>query len=207
MQAPVNSSRATPLYDLGCSATSVPPLTAMRGGVVFAGWKVLRAHGHYETYEARVPLDVRDALHNVTSNDWVPLSIVDVHERACDSLGMPREEARAVGVEMSRVLNGIVYTTILRLAGKVGASPWLVFSQANKTWRRLYQGGAVAVYRLGERDARVEVLGDPLSRYPLHREAFGGALLHVVESFCERPMLMEVAERRDPMSFSYLVRW
>jgi hypothetical protein len=104
-------------------------------------------------------------------------------------------------------LNGLVYSTIARLAGRMGASPWLVFGQANKTWKRLYQGGAVAVYRLGEHDARVEVWGDPFTRYALHREAFGGALLHVLENYCERPTLTETRERRGPATFSFLVRW
>jgi hypothetical protein len=56
------------------------------------------------------------------------------------------------------------------------------------------------VHRLGDRAARVEVRGDPLSRYC-------GALIRIIEKLCEKPLLMEISERRGPTTFAFLVRW
>jgi hypothetical protein len=185
----------------------VAPIHAVRGSLLLAGRKVLRDRRLYPRYEALVPAEDAAALAQVTSSDWVPAALVEVHERAFDGLELSRGDARAVGAEMSRALNGVVYSTLVRLAGQLGASPWVVLDQADKTWRRLYAGGAIRVHRLGNADARVEVLGDPFTPYALHREAFGGALLHVLEVYCERPSLTELFDRRGPMSFSFVLRW
>ena len=86
-------------------------------------------------------------------------------------------------------------------------NPWLVFGQANKSWQRLYRGGAVVAFKRGESIARIEVWGNPLARYRLHREAFAGALAHVLESYCDAPTLTESLEVRTDQSYAFNVRW
>ena len=196
-----------PLYLVNADSRSTPMLSAVRGVVVLAGWKALRARGLFERYSAIVKPEVLLALTTTTANDWIAMDVVDAHEQAFDQLDLSRDDARAIGAEMSRTLNGVLYSTLARLAGTLGASPWLVFAQANKTWARFYRGGAVAVLKRGPRDACVEVWGDVLTPYALHREAFGGALLHVVASYCEKPTMNELRDARASTMFSFLVRW
>lgn len=194
-------------YQLLCSRTSETPLTAVRGVLLLAGRRVVRERGLYARYEAMLPAEVRPKLDALTATDMIPMETLLPHEVALDGLGFSMDEARAVGCEMSRIVNGAVYSTIVRLTGKLGASPWLVFSQAPKTWARLYRGGAVAVYRCGDRSARVEVSGDPLARFAFHREAFSGALFHIVTDFCDAPVMHEIVGKRNATSFAHSIRW
>jgi len=179
-----------PLYLVNADSRSTPMLSAVRGVVVLAGWKALRARGLFERYSAIVKPEVLLALTTTTANDWIAMDVVDAHEQAFDQLDLSRDDARAIGAEMSRTLNGVLYSTL-----------------ANKTWARFYRGGAVAVLKRGPRDACVEVWGDVLTPYALHREAFGGALLHVVASYCEKPTMNELRDARASTMFSFLVRW
>jgi hypothetical protein len=195
----------TPLYE--SPAGPGEPMAGARGVVVLSGRKALQARGLLDAYEALVPSERRAALAAATAGALLPMAVVHAHESAIDALGLPRDEARALGGEMSRAMHGIVFDTIARLAGRLGASPWLIFAKAPAVWGRMYQGGGVAVFRRDERAARVAVRGDPLARYATHREAFAGGLLHVVGAYCERPLMHELVERRAPAEFSFLVRW
>lgn len=197
----------TPLYEAAASPLAVEPMTGMRGIVAISGRRVLQARGRFDDYEAFVPAEHRTALATVTAGEVLPMSLAHVHVGAIDRLGLSRDEARSLGGEMSRAMHGIVFSTIVRLGGQLGASPWLVFSKAPKVWARMYCGGAVAIFRRDERAARVAVWGDPLARYALHREAVGGGLLHVVEACCTRPVMYELTEYRTPAEFSFLIRW
>jgi hypothetical protein len=195
------------LYALGFDRRDAPLLHGARGSILHTGWKALAARGLREAYEARLAPEHRSEVLACLSTDWVPFSLLEAHEHAFDQLDLSRDDARLVGVEMSRGVNGVVYATLARLAGQLGASPWLVFGQANKTWQRLYAGGAVAVFKRGERNARIEVWGNPLARYRLHREAFAGALVHVLESYCEEPTLTESIDQRTSTSYAFHARW
>jgi hypothetical protein len=195
------------LYPMSCDARSAPLLRGFRGTIVLSGRRVLRAWGLYARYEGLLPASSRAALDGATVGALIPLELADIHESALDRLDLSREEARTFGAEMSGIVNGVVYSTMIRLVGAAGASPWVVFKQANKTWGRLYEGGAVAAYQVGPSTARLEVWGDPLARHGLHREAFGGALLHAVSSFCKAPNLQEIPDVRGETTFAFQVKW
>lgn len=195
------------LYDVGCTPRSVVPLQGVRGSVVLGGRKLLRDRGLYDAYRELLPPDAILPLDAVIASEIVPMDLVHVHESAIDRLRLPRETAREMGNDLSRLLNGATYSTIVRLVGGMGASPWVVFAQGNKTWARLYRGGAVAVFRCGEKAARIEVWGDSLARYAMHREAFAGALYHIVTSYCWTPSMNEIARMRAPTSFAISARW
>lgn len=195
------------LYPMNCDARGAPVLRGVRGTIVLSGRRVLRGRGLYAAYERELPAASRAALDAVTAGDLVPLALAEAHEGALDRLGIDRDGERSFGAEMSEIVNGVVYSTLIRLVGAAGASPWVVFKQANKTWGRLYEGGAVAAYKLGPSTARLEVWGDPLARHEMHREAFGGALLHAVASFCKTPTLNEIPAKRSETTFAFFVKW
>jgi hypothetical protein len=197
----------TPLSEVASAPYAVAPMTGMRGMVVIAGRKALQRRGLLGAHEALVPAEHRAALAAATAGELLPMPIVHAHESAFDRLGLPRDEARALGAEMSRAMHGIVFSTIARLAGRLGTSPWLVFAKAPKAFERMYRGGGIAIFRRDERVARVAVVGDPLARYALHREAFNGGLLQVLEGYCDRPQSNELVECRAPDAFSFLYRW
>jgi len=182
------------LYPMSFDARGAPLLRGFRGTIVLSGRRVLRGRGLYAAYERELPAPSRAALDAA-------------NEGALVRLGLDRDDERSFGAEMSEIVNGAVYSTLIRLVGAAGASPWVVFKQANKTWGRLYEGGAVAAYQLGPSAARLEVWGDPLARHEMHREAFGGALLHAVAGFCKAPTLSEIVAKRSETSFAFLVKW
>jgi hypothetical protein len=195
------------LYPMNFDARGAPLLRGFRGTIVLSGRRVLRTRGLTADYERLLSAPARAALDAVTAGDLVPMALAEAHEDALDRLGLARDDQRSFGAEMSEIVNGVVYSTLIRLVGATGASPFVVFKQANKTWSRLYDGGAVAAYQLAPSIARVEVWGDSLARHEMHREAFGGALLHAVASFCKTPALSELPTKRSENSFAFQVKW
>jgi hypothetical protein len=182
-------------------------MSAVRGAVIIAGRSVLRRHDHFARYLERLSPADRIVLDAVNAAEWVPMSTVHVHERVLDDMRFDRDEARRIGLEISEIVNGLLYTTVASLAGRIGLSPWLVFGQAQRMWDRSYLGGRMDVSRLAESCAQISVTGDPLACYSLHREALGGALLHVVGRFRKDGRLTAIPARHSATTFAFSIRW
>jgi hypothetical protein len=62
----------------------------------------------------------------------------------------------------------------LNIARGVGVTPWTVMGQTRRIWERGFVGGAIAVFKLGPYDARLEIVAWPPARIEYCRHAFRG---------------------------------
>ena len=199
------SSVATgvPLYEL---PPDLHPLEAVKGTIFFLDWRWLRSQGSYERYESAIQPAVRDSLLHLTTGDWAPVELLHAHYRALDSMGFAREQAMTCGVMLGEAEHGALLRTLIRLAGRLGATPWSAFGQAQKIWSRSWRGGGIMPYRLGDRSARVEVRGNGAARSPFHRGSFAGALSVGIGWLCNKHTIRELDEVRGD-SFAFQVDW
>jgi hypothetical protein len=193
-----------PLYAL---PANLRPLEAVRGSILFLDWTWLRTHGHYDAYAERIEAPYRDALLGATTSDWVGLEPMLAHYRALDAIKLSRQDAFDVGRLVGERLHGALLATILRLAGGLGATPWLALGQAHKMWGRTWRGGGIAVHRLHERAARAESIGNPCAVSPFHRVSFSGAFAIGLSSLCKASRIEEIDEARTRDSFALNVEW
>ena len=193
-----------PLYAL---PADLRPLEAVRGSMLFLDWTWLRTHGCYDAYAGLVEAPHRDALLGAATSDWVPLAPLLAHYRALDGIKLSRTEAFDVGRLVGERLHGALLATILRLAGGLGATPWLALGQAHKMWERTWRGGGIAVHRIHERTARAESIGNPCAISPFHRASFSGAFAIGLASLCKASRIEEIEGARTPDSFALSVEW
>jgi hypothetical protein len=192
------------LYEL---PVNLRPLAAARGTILVLDWRALRGLGLYDRFSAALEPGDRDALAAVTAGSWVPLDLVLAHYRALDALDLDEAAMKGVGFEVANAVHGSFLTTLIRLAGKLGVSPWLALEQTYKLWVRSWEGGGVAVHRLGERLAEVTIVESPLCASRFYRTSMGGALSAAVAPFCRSPIVSELPGSRSPKSVAYRLAW
>lgn len=161
----------------------------------------------FDRFTALLPRRLAGKLPTMTATEWISLAdALDVYA-ALDALGLTPTEQVDVGRAVSTANNGVVITTIARLAGSVGVSPWFVMQHAHRAWLRSNRGGAIAVYKTGEKSARLEFWRVPLARSPFFVTSMRGAIAVGIEPFCERAIVTEVAGQTTAEGFALRVAW
>jgi hypothetical protein len=191
-----------PLFD---PPRDVGPVTAVRGTLLLIDWRWLREHGLFEAYA--VALGKSRPLLDADAADWVPCPLGLAHWEALDALGLSREQQVAMGTFMGEHAHNIVLATLVRLAGKLGMSPWPALSQCHKLWMRSWRGGGMAAYRTGAHSARIEVLEASVVESRCFRTGIVGTIVSGIAPFCRRPVVVEDADARTPTSISLRVSW
>jgi hypothetical protein len=193
-----------PLYAL---PEHVGPLTAVRGTIFALDWAAFRELGLYDAYAAALPPPQLAAITSVTAGSWVPLELLLGHYRALDGLALDDALVRKVGWSVGERVHGAFLSTLIRLVGKCGVSPWLALEQTYKLWTRSWQGGAVTVHRLGPCCARLTLREVPVCRSHFFCTSFGGAVAAGVAPFGKATQALTLEASRTADSVSYRVTW
>ena len=189
------------------SKRDTPRVDAVRAFVFLSGLRWMEQKGVAHKFRELLPEYLRVLVTSLTTNDWVPIDQALDAYAACDALGLSMEEQIELGRFVSAANNGVVVQTISRLIGKLGATPWTALAHADKVWQRSNRGGAIAVYKVGEKIARLEFWQCPLAKSPFFVTSMRGAIAIGAEPFAERVVISEISEMTTPDSFALRVMW
>jgi hypothetical protein len=197
----------TLIYPPQHSKRDTPEVDAVRGLVFASGYKWMVESGHADRYRDLLPLArMRDRVAAVTAAEWIPIADALVVYAACDALELTFDEQISIGRAVAGANNGVILRTVARLVGAV-ASPWTALAQFDKAWQRSNRGGAVAVYKLGDRQARVEFWRASLARSPFFTTSMRGSVAIGIEPFCERVVVNDVPDQATADGFALRVTW
>jgi hypothetical protein len=191
-----------PLFD---PPRDVGPVSAVRGTLLLIDWRWLREHDLFDAYADA--LGRSHALLLAGAADWVPWPTGLAHWEAIDKLELSHDQLIDMGTFMGEHAHNVVLATLVRLAGKLGMSPWPALSQCHKLWTRSWRGGGMAAYRIGPRSARVEVLDATVVTTRSFRIGVTGTIVAGIAPFCQKPVVVEEADARTPTSISLRVGW
>jgi hypothetical protein len=196
------SMEEEPLFD---PPRDVKPVSGVRGTLLLIDWHWLREHGLFDAYAEA--LAGSRALLEAGAADWVPFPLGRAHWEALDALELPREQIVAMGTYMGEHAHNVVLATLVRLAGKLGMSPWPALGQCHKLWMRSWRGGGMAAYRTGARSARVDVMEASVVGTRAFRVGVTGTIVAGIAPFCRKAVVVEDAAARTPTSISLRVSW
>ncbi len=189
------------------SKADTPLVDAVRGFVFSSGRRWMEQQGLTERFRALLPPDLELAWGGMTTDEWIPLDLALRAYAACDALNLSAAEQIDLGRFVSQANNGVLVSTMVRLVGKLGATPWTALRHVDRMWRRSNRGGAVAVYKLGERAARLDVWKCPLAGSPFFVTSMRGAIGAGMEAFCARPILSDVPGSVTADGFAMKLTW
>jgi hypothetical protein len=167
----------------------------------------LRANGLADRYFAALSREHVAAIERVGAAEWLPLDLAVAHYRACDALGLDLETIGTMGARVADRIHGAFLGTFLRASQSFGVTPWVALKQYGRLWSRLFVGGAAGSFRLGPKEARLEIHGLPLCAIPYFRVAFRRLQLSGLTLFCSKAYIREVPESCGPLSLVHRAQW
>jgi hypothetical protein len=167
----------------------------------------LRTRGLFDRYLAALPQEHREFVTAPVAGVWLPIDAAVAHYEACDRLGLGPEEQVAIGRSVTEFVHKTTYSLAFRLVKEAGVTPWACLALQKRLWQRVWQGGDIAVFKLGPKEARVEGVGWPCSRVPYCRSALRGVLLGQTELFCKKAFVREVPSLCTATTLGYRVAW
>ncbi|WP_394835240.1 hypothetical protein LVJ94_52955 [Pendulispora rubella] len=185
----------------------VPLTTKFRSTWIVASQNALRDCGFFDRYTKLLSQVHRDILLTAVVGTWLPVSVAVAHYSACDELGLSEGDIKTIGTILTRHLNNAFVSVAGRFARQVGATPWLPLSYARRVWDRMCTGGAIAVYKEGPKEARVEVLGCTLGHIPYFREGLRDLGSGLGALFCEAMYVKLLPTAKEPTTIVYRASW
>jgi len=185
----------------------VPPTTKFRSTWIVASQNALRDCGFFDRYAKLLGETHRETLLTTVVGTWLPVNMAIAHYTACDALGLSEGEIKTIGKILTRHLNNAFVSVAGRFAREVGATPWLPLSHARRVWDRMCMGGAIAVYKEGPKEARVEVLGCTLGHIPYFRDGLRDLGSSLGALFCDVMYVKHVPILSQPTNIVYRASW
>jgi hypothetical protein len=183
----------------------VAPPRNIRSTLVASSLRSLRDRGRYEDYLGVLEASWRELPGLATPGAWLPIEAGLAHYHACDRLGFTVGEQHDIGCEVGKRIHGTFLGTMIRGAKGAGVTPWTALGQARRLYDRLFDGGACAVTKHGPKDARMELVANPLVTIPYFRNAIRGLWQVALEFFCSKAYITETG--RDDTSYRVRISW
>ncbi len=191
---------------LAFPATCVPVRHA-RSTILLGSIGAVRQAGHFDRYAAALPAEHRGELLEAIAGTWIAVEVAHSHYRACESLGLSTDEEVELGRAVFERTGDTMFGTVLRLAKGAGVTPWTVLPHLQRFWERGYDGGGLSVRRLGPKEARIDLAQCSLAEARYFRHAIRGLLLTVLQLFCTRAYMQEIAGSRQNGCMSLRAQW
>ena len=196
------------LVPLPAPKSQIANATHFRSTWLTASQGTLRTRGLRERYEAQVAPEHRDVLFNIVAGVWLPMELARAHYTACDRLGLPNDELLEIGAEATRKANKTHITFVAHMAQVAGVTPWTMLAQTPRIWERTFRGGgAIAVARLGPKDARLEIVGFPVAGLRYLRVTMRSIVGGLLELYCERAYAKDIPTLCDERVLAMRLAW
>lgn len=182
------------------------PATSFRSTWVVSSQNTLKERGHYDHYTTILTSEHREALTMMVAGAWIPIEVASAHYEACEALALPTAERLAIGRAVSKHLDHTLLSAAVHLATQSGATLWTPLAQFHRFWTRMFVGGGAVIYKLGPKEARIEILGCPMAHIPYFRVGLHGVLLGIGEMFSKRVYLRE-QRSKTPLTITFRASW
>jgi hypothetical protein len=183
------------------------PASEARSTLITTSIQALRARGLFADYEKALPPSLKQSILTVVAGVWLPIDVAMAHYAACDELNLSQKDQFAMGGEVGDRVQGTMLGLVVRTAKSSGLTPWMGLSQCTKLYERLFDGGSVKLVKLGPKDARMEVVNNPLFAIGYFRNGFRGTVCTGAEFFCEKAYAHELPKLTSETTLGLRISW
>jgi hypothetical protein len=194
-----------PFIALAAPRDRIKPPLHVRSTLIASSLRSIRAHGLWDEYLAHVDPPWRETIVESVAGVWLPIAAGIAHYGACDALPLSSSRHVEIGHEVGDRVNGTLLGIMVRTAKTAGATPWTALSHVERLYARLFDGGGIAIEKAGPKDARFEMVVNPLARFGYFRDAARGMWASAIELFCKKAYVTEIG--RTETSFKVKLSW
>ncbi len=185
----------------------VRPTTEFKSTWLTASLETIRARGHFDRYVGLLPEAYREPILHSIAGTWLPVDVCIAHYRTLNALGLPIAEQVAMGRGVLDRLQKTIFSLGFRAARDVGVTPWTMLKLLPAQFDREWRGGACGIFRVGPKDARMELIGFPCSAIPYARHGLRGVALGLTELVCTKAYVTDVRDRCTDTTMALRVAW
>lgn len=183
----------------------VHPPRSIRSTLLASSLRALHQRGRFDDYVRHLDAPWRDLPDRAIAGVWLPFAAGLAHYMACDALGFSAAEQHEIGRDVGDRIHGTFLGAMIRAARNVGVTPWLALGQTRKLYDRLFDGGDVCVVQVGPKDARMDLVSNPLAGVAYFRNAMRGLWQVGLEHFCSKAYVTEIG--RSPSAYRVRIAW
>jgi hypothetical protein len=185
----------------------IPPVTEFRSAWLRSSIRSLREHELLDRYLTLLPPQHHATILESALGVWLPGEVSIAHYTACEELGLDAQTQIAIGAEVAQRVHGTILSIGVKLAQEAGVTPWTVLAQFGRLWSHIWVGGAVAVFKLGPKEARLELVGWPCAKFTYCKNGITGVTQGLIQLFCRKAYLREIPRLCTPTGLGYRVAW
>jgi hypothetical protein len=189
------------------AAGTVDPVVKVRSTLIASSLMSLREKGWMDAYLKALPEELHPRVLNVVPGEWLDVEIGMAHYAAADALPRTAEEQFVQGWDIANRIQNSVLGTLVRVAKSTGVTPWTGLEYFPRLWDRLLLGGSGAVFRLGPKEARVEISGVPMVRFACFRNGWRGMFGGSGQLFARKLYIHELPTYTTTMAMAFRVSW
>jgi hypothetical protein len=193
------------LVPLPFARDQLPPVSQFRSTWLVSSLNAVRDRGLMDAYLRGLAPSLHDTLTTMVAGSWVPIAVAVAHYTACDRLPLTPSEQTEMGRGVSRHAKQTLLSTAVRLAAH--ALPGTSLAQLPRLWGRMFVGGGTAVYKLGPKDARIEMIAGPLAGIGYFKNGLRGVLLGVGELFSSKVYVLEIPRLCNATTIVFRTSW
>jgi hypothetical protein len=197
------ASEGEPVVPFPVPRDKVPMGTHFRSTWLTTSMDALKRRDLLPRYRERLDSEYRSVIDEMVAGTWLPAAVAIAHYRAIDALSLHAEEEYEMGGEV--LLQ--VHSGFLKLARLAWRTPWMPAAHMGRLWGRSWRGGAIAVFKLGPKEGRIEVAGMPICGIPYVRHATRGSYMAAVSLFCTRAYVHEIPSLCTASTLGYHISW
>jgi hypothetical protein len=186
---------------------AVDPVTLVRSTLLASSVLGVRERGLMEEYEKLLPPEMHGPVLNAVTGSWLPVEVAMAHYRAVEALQRPVAEQYAAGEKVAARIQDSVLRTLVRVARSAGVTPWTGLEYFPRLWDRLLMGGSPAVYKLGPKEARVEIHGVPMIEFACFRNGWRGMFGGSGRLFANQVFVHEIARYTTATDTAFRISW
>jgi hypothetical protein len=180
----------------------------VRSTLIATSIQSLRAHGFLERYARLLQGPHRETVLTAVAGSWMAMDAALAHYRACDALRLDSRLQLAMGMDVGNRVHGTFLGVMVRTARTAGVTPWAALAQSAKLHGRLFDGGGgISVSELGPKDARIELVGNPLCDLDYFRTGVRGVYQAAVQLFSASAYSVELTRGRAPGTTAMRISW
>jgi hypothetical protein len=185
----------------------VDPVVKVRSTLLASSLMSLRERGWLDAYTKALPAALHPTILNAVPGHWLDVDIAMAHYEACDRLRRSPEEQFEIGWRVADRIQNSVLGTLVRVATGAGVTPWTGLAYFQRLWDRLMVGGSGAVFRIGPKEARVEIRGVPMVQFDWFRNGWRGMFGGSGQLFANKLYIHEVPRQTTKMATAFRMSW
>jgi hypothetical protein len=195
------------IVDFAVPRDHVPLVTQFRSAWLHSSLRSLRARGLFDRYLAFVPPKLHPTVLDRAIGVWLPVDVAIAHYAACEQLKLDVAIQVDIGAEVAKRVHRTILSIAVKMVHEAGATPWTVLGQFGRLWGHIWIGGGVGVYKLGPKEARLEVAGWPCARFSYCKNGILGVTEGLIQLFCRKVYVREVEQLCTPTTLGYRIAW